>query len=41
MKKFLAEYWLWLLLPALLLVLLLAAAWFMQVPGDPPGTYAI
>jgi len=40
-KNFLREYWLWMLLPALLLVVLLAVAWFLQDPGDPPGTYAL
>ena len=41
MKQFLRDYWLWILIPAMLLCVLLVAAWFQADSGQPPGSYAI
>ena len=41
MKSFLRENWLWILLPAALLVALLILSQFFAGSGDPPGTYAL
>jgi len=40
-KRFLAGYWPWILLPSILLSLLWLAAELSASSGDAPGSYAI
>ena len=42
MKEFLQEFWLWIAVPFLLVVLGLAALWFLSSDGGPtPFTYNV